>query len=113
AGTALAGSATLLRRLAEVVDKAHVDVIQLRRRRGDEVEVLDGAVLVREREEIQQRLRRGVQATGRDLVVRERLSGRGIDDGGADRREIAAAFRGGGDGRILIVRIARVVPGVV
>src|SRR5690242_14574366 len=88
---ALTGTATL-RRLAEVADEAHVDVIQLRRGRGDEVEVLDGAVLVREREQVEQRLRGRVQAAAGDLVVGERKPGGRIDDRGAERREIAGAL---------------------
>ena len=94
----------------EVVRDAQVDRVA---RRGDRVgvmEVLGRPVEIGQRDEAQQRQRRGADAAHRNLVVDEGLLGDGIDQLHADRREVTRAERRRRNRGQLIEQVAAAIP---
>ncbi len=98
--------------LREVMGEAQCDVVRRRIARGHVVEVTAGAIQVRHRDESQQRERRLVQLSLRNLIARKGLAGRRIDQRSAQRRKIARALRQRRHGGVLIEEVGAAIPTV-
>jgi hypothetical protein len=88
-----ARAAAPLRCRAERAYQPDIDVVEIARRRGDGMEVLAIAGLVRQGYERQQFLRGRVKPRRGYLIVHEREPCDGIDDRFGDRRQIAGTRR--------------------
>ncbi len=111
--TATGLSTATRRRRAERLHHPQIDVVELRGHGRDVVEVLRRAGLVRQWKEREELLRRGIESRRRNLVVRERPPGGGIDDRTSQRGEVAGTLGERGHRRVRVVRVARMVPRVV